>query len=124
MRTTLSKRVRPGLVQFVRNYGYPSRPITETVWIIEGTEALLEFPRNTVHDASNPHPEYGIYAPSTGINEYGTIELKGYENVIVYRVALSDVSRLLGLNRGWKQIGRGDAYAYVTQMVLKAGTST
>lgn len=122
MRTTLSKRVRPGLVQFVRNYGYEKRPSTETVWIIEGTETLLEFPHHKRYD-DVPHPEYGVYTSPTGINEYGTIKRKGYEHVIVYRISRRDTQRVLALGNGWKEIGWGNAYSYVTQMVPKEGAS-
>jgi hypothetical protein len=118
MRTTTNNRVRPGLVQFEQKQGWEgSNLTTETVWIFDGTQDLLAFPRTDNGDKTDA--EGRRYFAPRGICDYGTIKAKGYEHVIVYRCSANDTRRLLELDKGWICAGRGSAYDYVTQMVPK-----
>lgn len=104
-------QVRPGLVRLEQRCGWLSHSITETTWIFEGTEEMLTHPEHTA--PASPCPKWGAWTPRLGILEYGTIKVKGREDVITYRVGMRDAKRLEPL--GWMVIGRGMYYAYVSR---------
>jgi hypothetical protein len=109
-----NKIVRPGLVYLAQQWGYDSSPRLDIEWVVEGTENMPHDPKRT-----GTRPEYGVWTEPKGYRDYGTIKRKGYEHVIVYRVASERVPAILGLDKGWQEIGRGSAYSYITQMVAK-----
>lgn len=73
-------------------------------WIFEGTDEMLEYPE---------------YASTTGrgLCSFGTIKVKGHEGVIAYRASPREQKRLA--DAGWRTIGHGTDYIYVTRGDLR-----